>query len=212
MNRHEAFISQLDGLVVVLAAAHEEVFATIRGNSGTWFPESQDPKLPDTFDSYRVTVSNAAFVLGYAYFESFLSDLARETYRRRPTMLPREKQVSFGEVLGATSPDAMLQLLIEKEIRSVFYGPIEDVKNHFRQKLQVPWPDHPSLEIASRLRNCLMHNGGLVDQRAAELSGRPIGSQIRFNPGEVHAFGLEARTLSGSLWNEARSRHLEGAG
>jgi len=212
MNRQEAFGAQLDSLVVFLTAAHDEVFQVIERQSGAWFPESQDPRLPDTFESYRVTVSNAAFLLGYAYFESFLADLARDIYLRRPEMLPKEKQITFKEVLGASSPDALLRMIIEKEIRSVFYGPIEDVRTHFAQKLQVAWPDEPDLVAASRLRNCLMHNGGLVDERAAAASQRVSGSPIRLEPADVHAFGIVGRRFSRAVWNEADARHFGRAG
>ena len=211
MNRLETFLAQLDSLVVFMAAAHEEIFETIKAHTSTWFVEAQSPKLPEAFEAYRVTVSNAAFLLGYAYFESFLADLAREIFLRRPGMLPPDKQLTFREALAATSPDALLRLLIEKEIRSVFYGPIEEVQGYFVGKLQLPWPDEPDLVPASRLRNCLMHNGGLVDDRAAAASGRTLGSPIRLEPAEVHDLGFAARRLSRGLWNEAEPRHL-GAG
>lgn len=208
-TRYEAFVAQLDSLVIFLAAAHDEVFQTIRRNTQAWFPESQDAQLPETFESYRATVCNAAFLLGYAYFESFLADLARDMYLRRPEMLPKEKQVSFREVLEAMSPpSALLRLLVEKEIRGVFYGSIEDVRSHFEQKLQVPWPDEPEIVVAARLRNCLMHNGGLVDERAAAASQRTLGSPIRLELAEVHAFGVMGRRLSRVLWDQAQARHL----
>lgn len=48
MTRFEIFLPQLDGLVVFLAAAREEVFDLIHTHELTWFPMSQDPRLPAT--------------------------------------------------------------------------------------------------------------------------------------------------------------------
>jgi hypothetical protein len=214
MNRLEAFISQLDGLVVFLAAGHEEVFRTIQQHESAWFPESQNPTLPDTFDSYRVTISNAAFLLGYAYFETFLADLARDIYQHRPTLLPKEKQITFKEVLGSDSKPAIIRLMIEKDIRSVFYGPIEGVQRHFAERFVVAWPDDdiPEIVVASRTRNCLMHNGCLVDERLAEVCDRQLGSTIRLDPSAVHGFGIRARSFARAIWQDVNNRHLREAG
>jgi hypothetical protein len=209
VNRLEVFISQLDGLVVFLSAAHAEVFQTIKQNELTWFPESQNPKLPETFESYRVTVSNAAFLLGYAYFEAFLADLARDIYLQRPTLLPREKQITFKEVLGTESKAEILQLMIEKEIRSVFYGKIETVRTHFDKIFHTPWPASTQIIEASRMRNCLMHNGGIVNEYLSEVSKRVVNSSIRLESDEVHGFGIMARTIARSIWDEANRRHFQ---
>ena len=212
MKRCDIFISQLDGLVVFLAAAHKEVFQTIKQYELTWFPESQDPRLPATFESYQVAVCNGAFLLGYGYFEAFLADLAKEIYLRRPGMLPKDRQVTFKDVLGAGSKADIIRLMIEKEIRNVFSGPIEDVQNYFEQKLQLTWPMQTEILVASRLRNCLMHNGSLVDERLAEVCDRVAGSPIRLEVGEVHSFGIKARNFSRMIWDEAVQRHLRVAG
>ncbi len=214
MNRLEAFISQLDGLVVFLAAAYEEVFRTIQQHESAWFPESQNPTLPDTFDSYRVTISKAAFLLGYAYFETFLADLARDIYQCRPALLPQDKQITFSEVLGSDSKSAIIRLMIEKEVRAVFYGRIEGVQTHYAERFNVDWPDDdiPGIVVASRMRNCLMHNGCLVDERLAEVCERQLGTMIRLDPSEVHRFGIRARSFARAIWQDVNNIHLQEAG
>src|ERR1039458_8602174 len=162
MTRLDVFLSQLDGLVVFLAAAHEEVFDIIHMHELTWFPMSQDPRIPETATAYKIAVSNAAFLLGYAYLESFLADVARQVYLRRPGMLPREHQLAYQEIVNAASKDELLLLMVTKEIRSVFGGSIEEVQRHFAQRLQIAWPDEPKIVVASKIRNCLMHKGAIV--------------------------------------------------
>ncbi len=210
MNRLEAFISQLDGLVIFLAAAHEEVFRMIKQHELAWFSDNQDPNLPDTLESYREMIGNAAFLLGYAYFEAFLADLARDIYQHRPELLPKEKQITFKEVLLSNSKDTIVRLMIEKEIRSVFYGKIEDVQGYFANKFAIDWfdSDVPEIVVASRIRNCLMHNGEVVDERLAEVLDKQVGSQIRLQPSEVHKFGMRARSFAYTIWTDVNLRHL----
>ena len=212
MTRLEVFISQLDGLVIFLAASRREVFDTIKNHESTWFPESQDPRLPDTFESYRVTVANAAFLLGYAYFETFLADLARDIYTSRPILLPSDKKIGFKEVIAADSKADIIRAMIEIEIRSVFYGAIETVRDYFEKRFQVSWPDQAEIVLASRIRNCLMHNGGIVDERLAEIYNRGTEMRICLDAGEVHRFGIVARSFARTIWDDANRRHLQGTG
>lgn len=208
MSRLKSFISQLDGIVVLLAAAREEVFDLIHLHQLTWFPPTQDPLLPETADAYRIAISNAAFLLGYAYFESFLADIAREVYMRRPSMLPKDRQLSSQELLDAASKDDLVRLIIEKEVRSIFAGSIEDIQKHFQKKLGLRWPDESNVSVASRMRNCLMHNGGIVDARLASSSPLPLGSRILLDPDVVHDFGIAARSFAHELWEDVERKHL----
>lgn len=82
-------------------------------------------------------------------------------------MLPREHQLAYQEIVNTESKDDLLLLMVMKEIRSVFGGSIEEVQRHFVQKLQIAWPDEPKIVVASKIRNCLMHNGAAVDERLA---------------------------------------------
>jgi hypothetical protein len=209
MSRLDILLSQLDGLVVFLAAAHEEVFDLIHMHELTWFPMSQDPRVPATAAAYRNAISNAAFLLGYAYLEPFLADVARQVYLCRPSMLPRERQLAYPEVVNAASKDDLLHLMVAREVRSVFGGSIEEVQRHFTQRLQLAWPDEPKIIVASKIRNCLMHNGAIVDERLATAEcSFSIGSTIQLDPGDVHSYGLAARSFASQLWADAWQRHL----
>ncbi|MBL8241598.1 MAG: hypothetical protein JNM66_29505 [Bryobacterales bacterium] len=207
----DVFLKRLDGLVVFLAAAHEEVFELIHDKELTWFPMSQNPVAPETAKAYRHSISNAAFLLGYAYLETFLADIARQVYLRRPKMLPEEKQLAYKDIVAAESSGEILLLIVEKEIRSVFGGPIEDVQKHFERKLNIRWPNEPEIFTASRMRNCLMHNGGVVDPRLAGAAPTyPLGTLIELEPDNVHGYGLVARRFANGLWENAVRTHLRG--
>ncbi len=150
--------------------------------------------------AYQAAISNAAFFLGYAYLESFLADILKEVYLRRPEILPREKQLKYEEIISTASREDLINLMIAKEVRSVLGTSIEDVKEHFERRLSVPWPDQPKILIASKIRNCLMHNGARVDQRlAAANESFVLDSIVSLQIGDVHEYGLAARYFADEL-------------
>jgi hypothetical protein len=210
MTRLDELISQLDGLVVLLAAAHEEVFDVLRKNEMVWFPASQNPRLPTTVEGYKASICHSAFLLGYAHFESFLADLAKKIYARRPSMLPKDRTMKVDSILSASSKEDLVDTIISIEIRNIFAGPIEETQKHFQVKLQLNWSSDQGLDMveASRIRNCLMHNGALVDDRLAACNSWTLGSSIRLDASRVHGFGIGARSLARSLWQDAYEKHL----
>lgn len=210
MTRLNALIAQLDGLVVLLAAGHEEVFDVLRANENLWFPESQNPLLPKTVEGYKASICHAAFLLGYAHFESFLADLARLIYVKRPSMLPKERTMNFEAILSASSKENLVEVMIASEVRNMFAGPIEDTQKHFQGKLQINWPSDSVLDLveASRIRNCLMHNGGIVDDRLADGYSWAVGSLICLDTTRVNQFGIGARSVARALWQEVHEKHL----
>ena len=207
-NRLQAFISQLDRLVVFMAAGHSEVFDVIRDRASYWL---QGTSVPDTFLDYQDSVYNAAFLLGYAHFEAFLCDLTEDVYLRRPSLLPKKREVKYEDVLIHNTKEEIVLTMVNREIREVFSRKIEDVMQHFEQKLAVPWPSadrKPTIE-ASKIRNCLMHNGGVVDGRLADCGAHwAIGNAIRLDADRVHQFGIMGRRVATFLWDEATRRHL----
>jgi len=64
MNRHELLVAQFDSWssytrLPMTRSLRQSGATPMRGSQ-----KARTPKLPDTFESYRVTVRNAAFLLG----------------------------------------------------------------------------------------------------------------------------------------------------
>lgn len=208
MRLLQKFVSQLDGLVVLMAAGHEEVFQVIRENQAGWFPESQNPHLPETVEAYKKALNHAAFLLGYAYFEAFLGDVMRAIYIKRPTMMPKEGNMLFSQIIEAGSMKKLINTMIDTEIRKVFAGSINDIQKYFKSRLQIDWPAGLNFEQASLTRNCLMHNGGIVDKKLSSSSQLLVGSQIHLGTDQVHRYGIEARSFAVSVLEQATTKHL----
>ena len=208
----ENFILQLDTLVPFLGLAHEEIFSKIHDENQEWFTEQQRKSLPDTFTTYKNQVSVSAFLLGYSYFEAFIADLAKKILLARPALLPKDKNLTYGEIIDAQAYDILLEKLVEKHVFSVMYNSIEKISEYYSKSLHINWPnydDEYSVVKAALIRNCYMHNGGLVDARLYERFGLEVGSKIILSPGEVHGYGIAVRQIAYEIYDQAERKHLQ---
>lgn len=204
-------IAQFDTLISLLDISEEHVYNVIRGQKSVWFPQGGESALPRPYSVYREHIIHSALVLGYSYFEAFLADLVREIYSCRPAILPSKKQLQYAEILAAEGREAILQLMVDKEVVELFYKSMEDIVQHFEQKLGISWPDEhkaPAVE-ASYLRNCIIHNLGRADHRLAGVSNRyEVGDRIELEAADVHEYGLIARDLARRLFGQANEKHI----
>lgn len=212
---YDRIICQLDTLVPFLALAREEGFELIRRECEVWFRPEQLETIPDTYQEYRCQVAHAGFLLGYSYVEAFLNDLMRAILKRRPAMLPQNRELKFVEVIEQGSYDAVLDYMIDKEIFLLFHEPAEKIAAYFTDRLQLPWPEYdgqPAMVVASRIRNCIIHNGARADSKLAKVSSWAVGSVIELAPDDVHLFGVDARDFAAQTWRAAVEKHLRDDG
>ena len=204
-------ISQFDTLIPFLAISREDVFNLIKKEKSIWFSPDQEPTFPDSYTIYQMQITHSAFLLGYSYFEAFLADLVREIYLLRPTMLPKEKQLKYADILKTDDYRAILELMIEREIIDLFYKRIDEVVRYFEEKLILKWPDEYKDEIVvtSYLRNCIIHNLSRVDYRLSKVSKYKVGDKIELSSSEVHSFGLKARDLVKNLYKQAIEKYFK---
>ena len=159
---------------------------------------------------YKTQVAHAAYLLGYSYFETYLSDLARMIYRSRPAMLPKKKLLSFEQLLECDDYDGVISSMIEKEILNSFYASMDKVVEYFKQKLHLSLAgevEKKRIVKADLIRNCLIHNTGRVDSRIADVSEWKEGQTLMLSVSDVHSFGLDCRRISASLSMQAKERY-----
>jgi len=204
-------ISQFDTLIPFLAISDEEVFNLIKKDKTIWFHEDQESAFPDSYAIYQTQITHSAFLLGYSYLEAFLADLVRQIYLSRPTMLPKEKQLRYAEILKTTNYEAILELMIEREIIDLFYKRIDEVVEYFEEKLTLEWPEQYKQEIVvtSYLRNCIIHNLSRADHRLSQVSKYKVRDEIELTPSDVHSFGLKARELVEKLYKQATKKYFK---
>lgn len=207
---HDRLVGQLDTLIPFLALSHREAFDLIGERYGEWLPEWQQGSLPETYAIYQTQVAHSAFLLGYSYYEAFLSDLARQIYTHSPAMLPQDKTLKFSEALEHPEHKQLLAYMIDKEVLSIFSASFDKVIECFQKKFGLDWPEHsvkPAVE-ASLLRNCIIHNNARVDLRLSNSSNWILGSEIKLTAAQVHDFGLIARKVCGELDTQVNTKFL----
>lgn len=203
----DRLIIQLDSLVPFLALGHKEVYAVLQKNYSEWCAEDKQESLPERFESYQTQVAHAAFLLGFSYIEAFLADVTKEAFRRRPEVLPKDKEMKFHELLSCVSRDEIIEKMIEKETFSLFYGSFEKIGEYLKDKLNLPWSKNPKILEAPLIRNCIIHNGSVVDQRLASVSDLSFGKKIALNASDVHRFGIAVRELARNIDAEFEQRY-----
>lgn len=206
----ERLIFQLDTLIPFLGISHREVFELMEKEKHLWFPQDQQGAVPDTYQIYQSLIVRSAFLLGYSYFEAFLTDLVREIYQSNPKMLPKDKQVRFGEITELATYKNIVELMIDKEVLDLFYQGMDKIIEYFQKKLQLEWEQQQKSTAiqASLMRNCFVHNMGRADSRLAQFLGCKPGEEICLTVSDVHSFGMVARNLARSLIKQARERYF----
>lgn len=201
---------QLNTLIPFIAISHEEVFELLQKEKVVWFDDSSQGALPDSYSIYCTQVNHAAFLLGYSYFEVFLTDLLREAFLSNPKMLPKNKQLKFNEILDVDSYESILRLMIEKEVIDLFYQSMEKVIEYFETKLHLSWLDEHKNDflVASYLRNCIIHNMSRANLPLSKVSEYEEGEIIELSSSRVHSFGIAARELSRNLYKQSAERYF----
>ena len=189
---YKRFIIQLDSLVPFIALGHKEIYEVLEANHSDWYPDTNI----DNLTTYQIQVSHAAFLLGFSYFEAFLADVVKEAFARRPNMLPKNKNLKYEEVLKCDNYDDVIAKMIETETYNIFFGSFENIGEFFTNKLSLPWLDTRHIKEASFIRNCIIHNNSIVDQRLSDNSNYELGATILLTATEVHDFGIAIRQLA----------------
>lgn len=191
-----------------MGLSREEIFQLLRQERTPWFGESAD-RLPEAYATYRRQVIHSAFLLGYSYFESFLTDLIVAILRSRPAMLPKNRQLLYSQVIAADSKDVLIDQMAEREILDLLYKSMADIVSELRDRYGFTITSQQETELckASLIRNCIMHNSCRADARLAEYDEFQEGYEFEVDSGKVHGFGLTLRALAQSLFSEAQSNY-----
>lgn len=207
----DRLVGQLDSLIAFLGISHQEVFDLLRNERGVWLGESAE-KIPEAFATYRTHVVHSAFLLGYSYFEGFLTDLLKAILISRPAMLSNDRKISYRDVVEARSRDDILDQIAGREIMDLLYKNMKDIVGDLRKRYGFTVTQEQESEMcrASLIRNCIMHNSSCADSRLGELDGFSEGAAFELRSADVHHYGVVLRNLIRSLVSEANTNHQPG--
>lgn len=201
-------IGQLDTLVPFLALSREDVFRVLNEHKVTWFASNEDA-LPAAYESYRRQVNHSAFLLGYSYFESFLTDLLSAILRNRPQMLPRDRQVKYSEVIESSDKAQLIDKLIRRELVDLLYRSMPNIIAELRSRygFSITEAEEVALCRALLIRNCILHNSSRADSRLGAYDHYAEGEEFEITASQVHEYGLMLRQWARRMYEEAQQNH-----
>jgi hypothetical protein len=190
----------------------------IPGKSSTTKPETSEPGIvfswkgasdvtgtpgqEITTDSFRVAFEQAnrtfievLFSRSIDNFLTYLSDLLGEIFIQQPALLRSQEQVVMQDVLAHQSLDEFIRWAADRKVTSLSYSGIGEISDYFQRRaglMLVQNQDHwPQLVDSVAIRNLLVHNRGIVDQRflaGTKKSRAMVGTPLELD--QARAFEL----------------------
>jgi len=189
----DRLIDQLDTLVPFLALSREDVFQILNEHRDIWFADN--PGAP-------------ALLLGYSYFENFLTELLASILRNRPSMLPKDRKVKYSEILDSPDMDALINKLVRREIHELTYMSMEEIIKELRSKYNFTITEEEERELIklSLIRNCILHNSSRCDSRLCIYDDYQDGDEFEVSEDSAHEYGWVIRELVHRMYDEARKK------
>lgn len=213
---HSNLTTRLNYLIGLLDISSQQSYDKIKGHKILAEFESVGNIYHNQYSIYRNQITISAILLGYAYFEAFLSDLMIICLTKNPKILIpegktqiKDKTITYQQLLLANSQEQLVKELIEKEVRNIMYKSMSEILDYLGRKLKLKWDAsvNDEIVIANKIRNCCMHNNCIADKSLAKDPRFTEGSEIELSIGSVHSFGLKARQFTKQLWESAKSKY-----
>src|ERR1700722_60605 len=76
-----------------------------------------------------------ALVNAYAIFEAYLSDLVTMRLRQHPELMGGKREIKYEQIFAAESKDALINLMVDREVRDLMYLPLPAILKEMRERL-----------------------------------------------------------------------------
>jgi len=115
----------------------------------------------------------------------YFKDILSEVVRKKPEILKSNDKESYEYILSFKSLDDLIQDLIEKKIKQLFYGSISDIKKFFKDRLGINLFENDTVEKNFhqfvQQRNLIVHNRGIISSEfAKEFKQFTVGHTLHF--------------------------------
>lgn len=213
---HSNLIIRMNYLIGLLDISSQQSYDKIKGHKAIEGFESVGEVYKNQYSIYRNQITISAIVLGYAYFEAFLTDLMKICLVKEPKILIpkgkaqiKDKTITYEQLILANSHEKLIEDLVEKEVRSIMYKSMSEILDYLDKKLKLKWDNSTNNEIiiANKIRNCCMHNNCIADKGLSKDDRFTEGQEIILTSSDVHSFGLKARKFTRELWTSAQQQY-----
>lgn len=124
-------------------------------------------------------------------------------------MLPKDRQLSYSQIIAADSKDAILDQMVKREILDLLYKNMADIVVALKRRYQFTVTPQQETDLckASLIRNCIMHNSCRANAQLSEYDQFQEGEEFELSSREIHSFGLTLRELARTMFSEAVRNH-----
>lgn len=194
MTEFDYLITELNLLIGFLDVSDENIYNQIkkhdRFNLGITIEQLYDGK----YENYASHICSSAFLLGFTHFEHFLTKRVSRFLEQNPDK--NDFKVTL-KTINEKGEGLNLHLAKEQSRRLTFQ---EKVKLLEKNIPDINLNLTSDLKHANDIRNCLMHNNGIADDRFCEKY--IAGEKIILTSLQVHVFGVKTRQLAYELWTK----------
>src|ERR1022692_1852664 len=154
-----------------------------------WYFRAFRPAMFDLEKEIPLFLYEMAVVQAYSMFEAYLTAIMESRLRRHPKLMAQKRQITYEQILDAPTKEALVDEMVEREIRDWMYLPLSGVLEGMREKFgfrSLPNEYDRKIMRVSLLRNCLLHNASKVSQELANYSeDLQEGARIIVGEGDV---------------------------
>ena len=192
MNELDYLIDQLNLIIGFLDVADEDIYEKIKNHDKLQLGLTIDELYKNNYDNFRIHITNSALILGFTHFEDFINKMVVKILTKNSNENKLKISIKKFESLGKDYKRLLADEQVDKLVFTDKIKIINKVYDNINQDMMA------EIIFAKDIRNCLMHNNGIADERLK--SKYELGSKIVLNSGDIHSYGLLARKFSQQLW------------
>jgi hypothetical protein len=194
MNRYNELISDMNKIIGFLDLSDKTIFETIKNNDRYNLGLSIGSMYNNEYNEFRNHICMSGFLLGFSYIEGYLYDIMKLVLIIKPEI--NKQKITIKYMLD--NKHNLYEKTADDYIRNV--GFTELVKDINRELNVFDENENRDLLIGYNIRNCIMHNSGIADNRLEPKY--QTGTKIELNSGDVNSFGLMARGIVKKIWEK----------
>jgi len=193
VNDLDYLVNQLNLLIGFLDVSDEKVYQQIKHHDRFNMGLTIEQLYENRYANYSNHITTSSLLLGFSHFEDFLTKCIVKVLTSNPDT--NEYKVNLKTI--REKGDNLIPSLAEAQSRRLtFAEKIKFIEKHLTGITPQILID---IKFVNDIRNCLMHNNGLADERLKPKY--KDGQKIILNSGEVNGYGLQARQLANEIWD-----------
>jgi len=192
MSDYDYLIKQLNLLIGFLDVSDEEIYQKIKHHDRFNMGITIEQLYESSYDNYSNHIATSALLLGFSHCEDFLTKCIVKLLTDNPEK--NDYKVTL-KTIKQKGDNLITELAYEQARRLTFSEKLKFIEKNLAG---INSSLISEIKFVNDLRNCLMHNNGLADERLAPKY--KVGDKIILNSGIVNDYGMQTRKIAYEIW------------